>query len=73
MSQGAQKSKQEVLARSGLVLTFFVFMLCAVVAFFSGAPALVVVILSVCAGLMLWAAMFAGNKVVLFLGRFFPP
>jgi uncharacterized integral membrane protein len=73
MHQDTQKSKQVVLARAGLVLSFSVFMLCAAVAFFSDAPALVVVILSVCSGLMLWAAIFAGKKGVLFLGRFFPP
>ena len=73
MSQDTQKSKQEVLARVGLVLGFFMFMLSAVVAFISGASALVIVMLSVCTGLTLWAAMFAGQKVALFLGRFFPP
>ena len=34
MSQDTQKSKHEVLARAGLVLSFFMFMLSAVVAFF---------------------------------------
>jgi hypothetical protein len=73
MHQDTQKSKQEVLARAGLVLGFFMFMLSAVVVFNSGASALVVVLLSVCVGLTLWAAMFAGQKAALFLGRFFPP
>jgi hypothetical protein len=73
MSQDTQKSKQEVLARAGLVLSFLIFMLSAVVAFISGASALIVVMLSVCAGLMFWAAMFAGQKAALIVGRFFPP
>lgn len=73
MSQGTQKSKQEVLARAGLVLSFLIFMLSAVVAFISGASALIVVMLSVCAGLMFWAAMFAGQMAALIVGRFFPP
>lgn len=72
MSQDAQKSKQEVLARTGLVLSFFMFMLVAVVAFASGASGFVVSVLSVCAALLLWAAIFASQKVALVLGRFFP-
>ena len=72
MSQDAQKSKQEVLARTGLVLSFFMFMLVAVVAFSSGASGFVVLVLSVCAALLLWAAVFASQKVALVLGRFFP-
>lgn len=67
-----QKSKQEVLARAGLVLSFFVFMLIAVAAFSTGASGFVVLVLSVCAILSLWAAIFASQKVALVLGRFFP-
>ena len=72
MSQDTQKSKQEVLARAGLILSFFMFMLGAVVAFSSGANSFVVLFLSVFAALLLWAAIFASQKVALVLGRFFP-
>jgi hypothetical protein len=72
MSQDTQKSKQEVLARAGLILSFFIFMFCAVVAFSSGASGFVVFVLSVCAVLLLWAAIFASQRVALVLGRFFP-
>ena len=72
MSQDTQKSKQEILARAGLVLSFFMFMLGAIVAFSSGASSFVVLGLSVCAALLLWAAIFASQKVALVLGRFFP-
>jgi uncharacterized integral membrane protein len=72
MSYDTQKSKQEILARAGLVLSCFMFSIGAVVAFFSGTSALVVVILSICAVLMFWAAIVASQKVALVLGRFFP-
>lgn len=72
MIQDTRKSKQEVLARAGLVLSFFMFILVAIVAFSSGASGFVVLALSVCAALLLWAAIFASQKVVLILGRFFP-
>ena len=72
MSQDTQKAKQEILARAGLVLSFFMFMLGAVVAFSSGASGFVVLILSICAALLLWAAMFASQKAALVLGRLFP-
>lgn len=60
------------MAQAGLVLSFFMFMFFAVVAFFSDASVLVVVLLCVCAALTLWAAMFASQKVALILGRVFP-
>lgn len=72
MSRDTRKSNQVILARVGLVLSFFVFMLAAVVAFSSGVSSIVVLVLSVCAGLLLWAAIFAGSKVALILGRLFP-
>ncbi len=72
MSHDTQKSKQEVLARAGLILSFFMFIIVAVVAFSSGASGFVVLVLSVCAALLLWAAIFASQKVALVLGRFFP-
>ena len=72
MSQDHQKSKQEILARAGLMLSFFMFLLGAVVAFFSGASVLIVLVLSISALLLLRAAMFASQKVALFMGRLFP-
>jgi hypothetical protein len=42
------------------------------VAFSSGASDFIVLVLSVCAALLLWAAIFASQKVALVLGRFFP-
>jgi hypothetical protein len=72
MTQDTQKSKQEVLARAGLILSFFMFIIVIVVAFSSGASSFVVLVLSICAALLLWAAIFASQKVALVLGRFFP-
>lgn len=72
MSPKTRKSKQEALARAGLILSAFMFAFGAVVAFFSGASALVVSFLGVCVALLLWAAIFASQKVALFLGRLFP-
>lgn len=72
MIQDTHKSKQEVLARAGLVLSFFIFMLVAVAAFSTDASGFVILVLSVCSVLSLWAAIFASQKVALVLGRFFP-
>lgn len=72
MSQDHQKSKQEILARAGLLLSFFMFLLGAGVAFFSGASVLIVLVLGISALMLLWAAMFASQKVALFMGRLFP-
>jgi hypothetical protein len=72
MSQDAQKSKQEILARAGLLLSFVMFVLGTVVAFSSGASGVIVLVLSVCAALLLWAVIFANQKIALVLGRFFP-
>ena len=72
MAQESQKSTQENLARAGLTLSSFMFALGAVVTFFSAASALVVFALGVCFALLLWATIFAGQKVALFLGRIFP-
>lgn len=72
MFQNTQKSKQVILVRAGLVLSFFMLLLGAVIAFFSGVSAFVVLGLGACAALLLWAAMFASQKAALVLGRFFP-
>ncbi len=72
MSPDNKLSKQEVLARAGLALSVFVFAFGTVIAFLSGASAVVVSVLGVCAAFLLWAAVFAENKIALFLGRIFP-
>jgi len=72
MQKDIQTSKQETLARAGLLLSFFFFMFGAVVAFSSGASTLVVALLSGFALLLLLTAVFASQKVALVLGRIFP-
>jgi hypothetical protein len=72
MPPEAKQSKQEVLARAGLVLSVFVFAFGAVVALLSGTSVLVVSALGACAAFLLSAAVFAEKKVALFLGRIFP-
>lgn len=72
MTQDTQKSTQLTLARAGLTLSSLMFALGAAVAFSSSASGFAVFVLAVCAALLLWVAIFAGEKVTLFLGRFFP-
>jgi hypothetical protein len=72
MAQDTQKSTQLTLARAGLTLSSLMFAFCAAVAYFSAASGFVVLVLAVCAALLLWVAIFASNKVALFIGRFFP-
>ncbi|MDO8988766.1 MAG: hypothetical protein Q7U91_03950 [Sideroxyarcus sp.] len=72
MTQDAQKSTQLTLARAGLTISSLMFAFGAAIAFLSAASAFVVLVLAACAALLLWVAIFAGNKVALFVGRFFP-
>jgi hypothetical protein len=72
MAQDPQKSTQLTLARAGLALSSLMFVFGATIAFISAASALVVFVLAACAALFLWVAIFASDKVALFIGRFFP-
>jgi hypothetical protein len=72
MSETPKQRKNVVIARAGLVLGFFVFFLTAGAAHSSGAAVLVTMAIGSIAGLCLWAAIFASEKVALFLGRWLP-
>ncbi len=64
--------KEVVLARAGLVLAFFVFVLASVAAFQSGARPVVTVALGIVAVFCLWAALFESKRIVVILGRWLP-
>jgi hypothetical protein len=72
MAQDSQKSTKLTLARAGLALSSLMFVFGAAVAFVSAASSLVVFVLAAGAALLLWVAIFACDKVALFIGRFFP-
>jgi hypothetical protein len=72
MSQDPIGRKQEVIARAGLGLAFFIFLLASIATLEAGARPIVPMILGAIAGWCLWGAIFASKEVAVFLGRWFP-
>jgi hypothetical protein len=64
--------RKEVMARAGLVLAFFIFLISTVAAFQSGAQPVVTVVLGIITVFCLWAAIFASERVAVTLGRWLP-
>ena len=69
---GDGNGKNVVIARAGLVLVFFVFFIAARSAAAAEATPLVVLLFGIPAALCLGAAIFASEKVAMFLGRWLP-
>ena len=64
--------KELAVARGGLVIGFFLFFFATISAYSSGASLLIVLALGIVTGLCLWAAVFAGEKIAVALGQWFP-
>ena len=72
MPQTTVRKKDEIIARAGLVLAFFVFLIAPISAFQSGAKPVVTVVVGIIAVFFLWAAIFASQRIAILIGRWLP-
>lgn len=72
MPQTTVRKRDELIARTGLVLAFFVFLIASISAFQSGVKPVVTVVVGFIAVFCLWAAVFASQRIAILVGRWLP-
>ena len=72
MSQVTARKRDAIIARAGLLLAFFVFLIAAIAAFQSGARPVVTVVVGIIAVFCLWTAIFANQRIAILVGRWLP-
>lgn len=72
MPQTPVRKKDEIIARAGLLLMFFVFLIAVLSAYHSGANRVVTAVFGVIAVICLWAAIFASHRIAILVGRWLP-
>lgn len=72
MSQTTVRKKDEIIARAGLLLVFFVFLIVVLSAYYSDANRVVTAVFGVIAVFCLWAAVFSSRRIAILVGRWLP-
>ena len=66
------RKKDEIIARAGILLVFFVFLIAFLSAYHSGANRVVTAVFGVIAVFCLWAVIFASRRIAIFVGTWLP-
>ena len=72
MSQTTVRKKDEIIARAGLLLIFFVLIIAALSAFHSDANPVITAFFGIVAVFCLWTAIFANHRIAILVGRWLP-